>query len=785
MKECILLLSYGLAVARMAQHSKNAWSGIGYLNNHYAKGGSFAQYVGSQLSVESALYGFIAALLSQAELPGGSMPFCVPFVAALLLLQKPSLTSLAGCAIGLLLRWEPISWINGWQLAGCALLALIVRKGWDWKPWKVSVAAAAVLLLPAPFVISRMDMLIACLSGGAAAGLMTPVCIRALLAVSMPKQALTNDDKLCCLLLAGAIGLGGLWIGVGRISLGIALISVLILVVAWAAGAGLSLPAGVLMGLIVMTSGMPLSMVMLLAVLGGLAGLLRGSSRVLALSCGLLGCALVAYAEGGVELIISGIPSIAVGGFLFLMLPTRRLDAVCGLLEPSYYAANGPDAAVPSHVLSGYAEAMAGMAQALPMPETTSDMQPVELLACRLCTGCENQQICWDERRKETMELLDGILLACSGEANALEIEEAARMSGCARAPEVFGLSKGLLSSRLRKEKEDARRMEARAWALEQLRGQARALSSLAEQMSDGSGEAERARAALCAAMPALRGRPDAISLSMLGGKLHLWLDVRSSGGQVERLTAAVGAALSRRMELLESQSRHDTLLFVEKPKLKLSVGRSSMPIDGEEISGDSTLSERLDASRHLLAISDGMGSGREARSESRAALDLLLQALRAGYGRGDALRTVNGLLVACRGDEMFATMDLCVVDLDSGEAALDKMGACPSFLIRGGKCKRIGSDTLPMGILDAVKPRAIAIRMQPGDTLLMISDGVSDAFGADEGALLRALGGLVTGERLPTPQKFADTLLRRAYERSGQAALDDMTVMVARLEQD
>lgn len=772
----------------MAQHTKNTWSGIGYINHRLENSSNMVHAILKHITVRSAVDVLLAALLTQAVLPGGAMLFAVPFMAAILLLQKSGIPALIGCTMGLLLRWEPITWVNGWQLSACVLLMITVRKGWDWKPWKVSLAAGAAMLLPLPFVARQMDTLIICLSGGIAAGLLTPVFIRALLVLddsrqTMPNQSMTNDDRLCCLLIASILSLGGLSLQVQSISIGIAIASFTVYIVAWTAGSGLSLPAGVLMGLILMTSGSSLDIVTMLAVLGGMAGMLRDTKRYMPYIAALFACALAAFAQGGLEQVALLSPSIALGGFCFLVMPRGWLAAVGKVLDTAVHVMVKPDASVSSFVLGTCAQAMAGMAQALPTPEQNTDTQPIELLACRLCTGCEQQQLCWDERRELTMTLLDEVLLACAGKANLLEIEQAAHQYNCSRASELYGLATGLLASRIRKEKENARRLEARAWALEHLRGQARALSSLAERIAEDGTQSMQAKSALCAAIPSLRSNPDALTVHMLDGKLHVWLDASSSDMQAERFTATLSAILEKPMEWLEAQSSRKTMLFVERPRLFVSIGRAGTPISSEEISGDSALSERLDAGKHLLAISDGMGSGREANSESKAALELLLHALRASYSRSDAIRTVNGLLVACRGDEMFATMDLCVIDLDSGEAALDKLGACPSFIIRGGKCKRIGSDSLPMGILEAIKPRALAVRMQPGDILLMISDGVMDAFGDDENSFLRALGGLAPGDFAPNPQHLADTLLRRAYERSGGTALDDMTVLAARIE--
>ena len=61
-------------------------------------------------------------------------------------------------------------------------------------------------------------------------------------------------------------------------------------------------------------------------------------------------------------------------------------------------------------------------------------------------------------------------------------------------------------------------------------------------------------------------------------------------------------------------------------------------------------------------------------------------------------LRLVNGMLEACRGGETFATMDLCVAELDSGEVNFEKLSACPSYLLRGGRCRRIGGERAAAG---------------------------------------------------------------------------------------
>jgi stage II sporulation protein E len=544
--------------------------------------------------------------------------------------------------------------------------------------------------------------------------------------------------------------------------------------------------AGALLGLAWLGTGTGLGYVAALALLGAVAGVLKGAPRVGSLAGGLLAGGVALFAQGGLDALLVLLPSLAVGGALCLAMPRAWLDALSGLFTPDAPAATGAGAAV--YLLDAQARALDAMARALPISaQYNEETAAVERLAWQLCPDCPCQRDCWDARREGSTALLDGLLHAIAADADAPAIAEAAREAGCVRAEEVYPLAAGVLSAREANANGDAQRAETAAWALAQLRGQARALLSLRAQLADETAEIAPLRAAICAAMPALRARPDALTLCLLGGRLHVWLSVRGGRGHIARLQDVLSSAIGIPMEAMEEEEENlsETLLFVQKPRLRLHIGRASCPIEGEMLCGDSTLCGRLDAGRYLMAISDGMGSGDAANAESRAALTLLLRALQAGYARADALRAVNALLLACRGEETYATLDLCLFDLNSGEAVLDKQSACPSYLLRGGRCQRIGGDALPMGILsNAVRPGGRPLRLDPGDLLLMISDGVLDAFGGEDAPLLAALTALRPAKGGATPQEIARALLTRALERTEGRALDDMTVLVGVAEE-
>ena len=216
--------------------------------------------------------------------------------------------------------------------------------------------------------------------------------------------------------------------------------------------------------------------------------------------------------------------------------------------------------------------------------------------------------------------------------------------------------------------------------------------------------------------------------------------------------------------------------VFEQAPALSLEIGAAVRSRSGEDVAGDSYVSRALPGGRHVLALSDGMGSGISARQESHAALELMVESLRAGYTRAQALDVVNALMLMCTGREMYATMDLCVCDLHSGETAFEKLGACASYIVRDGEVRTIGADTLPVGVLPDVESRSLRMTLQAGDVVVMMTDGVRDAYPGGEIALREDIGKLAWLH----PQSVGEKLIACAVG-TGEAC-DDMAILCARM---
>lgn len=190
-------------------------------------------------------------------------------------------------------------------------------------------------------------------------------------------------------------------------------------------------------------------------------------------------------------------------------------------------------------------------------------------------------------------------------------------------------------------------------------------------------------------------------------------------------------------------------------------VAMGSEPKEGQRMCGDSLTWFRAGGMLYLL-LSDGMGSGREARRESQMTLRLLEQFLQAGIAPESALRTMNAALTLRSDDQgSFTTIDLLAADLTARQGALYKYGAAPTYIKRQGTVRRLAGASLPAGLQDAgTEPQAIRFPLEENTFLLMISDGVADSV-EDQW-----VQDLLAGWQGEDPNVLTSLVLREAHQR-------------------
>lgn len=222
---------------------------------------------------------------------------------------------------------------------------------------------------------------------------------------------------------------------------------------------------------------------------------------------------------------------------------------------------------------------------------------------------------------------------------------------------------------------------------------------------------------------------------------------------------------------------KDDTMLsFFEKPSYSLEVGFAQHSAEGE-LCGD-TIKVINDSKGHsILIISDGMGKGSRAALDGAMGAGLLSKLINAGFGFDSALKIVNSALLVKSNDESLATLDIANIDLFTGKCELFKAGAPASYIIKNNRLTKCELTSMPAGILRGIEFAKRTAVLGVDDSILLMSDGITD-LGDDW--LKGELNNMPNGA-----QESADYILEKALEKMKDKKIDDMSIIIARLERN
>ena len=230
--------------------------------------------------------------------------------------------------------------------------------------------------------------------------------------------------------------------------------------------------------------------------------------------------------------------------------------------------------------------------------------------------------------------------------------------------------------------------------------------------------------------------------------------------------------------ELIENENTIKYKL-ISDDKYLMDVGIAQYTKDGMVVSGDSIIKMKLKDGKHLLAISDGMGSGPEAKKSSQIVTQMLKRLLNSGFERDTSLELINSNLLNIS-DEVFATLDIAIIDLYKGNMEFIKNGACPTYIKNGKKVQIIKSLTLPTGVINKVNTDIFDKDMDSNDTVVMISDGIMDSNVEYKNKELWVKY-LLEDMETTNSQKIADIILKEAIDNNYGKVKDDMTIIVCK----
>ena len=417
--------------------------------------------------------------------------------------------------------------------------------------------------------------------------------------------------------------------------------------------------------------------------------------------------------------------------------------------------------------------------------EQYNDSDPAKVFdraADSVCLKCREKNRCWNRDYIDTLSALNdatGKMIS----RGTLEMSDIPHhfIEKC-KTPEAFvtAVNAELRAAAYRRQFSESLR-ESRNTAWGQYSDMAEILGSVSKELAGTNGADHLAERRLIRYLLSQDIDADAAVYRDARGRLRAVIEsgalprLTKQDDYLDKLSGVLGVRLCRLKSQNDSEAK---LVLMEAEPLAVSVGIAALKKKGEKVSGDKGTYFKTDAGVLCVILSDGMGCGEAAASESREVIDILEGFLRAGVDPAVAMKTLNSVMLLKCGDNWgFATVDLMCVDLFSGETCFYKYGAAPSYVSGSRGIRRIKCESFAPGLsgVSGAAPDIVRMRLKPGSTAIIASDGV---VGDSNDAWLRDML-LSCGKDMKALAR--DTL--KAAERNCSYS-DDMTVLAVRVEE-
>ncbi|MGE5405232.1 MAG: stage II sporulation protein E, partial [Candidatus Saccharibacteria bacterium] len=537
------------------------------------------------------------------------------------------------------------------------------------------------------------------------------------------------------------------------------------------------------------------------AVSGILAGIFRVFGRMGVVLGFVLGnLALSIFIINGYQAVLS-LWETALAVCVFLIIP----ESIWGLMPPPEKQEKAKSSAMVEHVKGYTTERMNNLARVFEeMSMTFADAdvandedeeQPqasrlFEHLAETFCARCTLYRTCWDSEFYNTYSELFNVFSAgeMKGSVEYEDISADFRRK-CVRPRELATAVNGVIDAARVNNYWEEKITESKGLLSHQLKGISGLIKGLAREMDletvidmdlkkELLGECRRLEIPVRDLTP------------IVGGNNEIFIKV-TANSCLDRetcdilLAPSISTLMGTRYEVSQRKCPRTgwgacEFTLAKAFSYRVVTGLSQLSMG--EVCGDSFNIATLKDGRELIVLSDGMGIGRKAAQESKATVSLLEELLNTGFGQEVALKTVNSILLLRNNNESFATVDLVLINLYTGEAEFVKVGGAPSFLKRDKLVGVIKSNSLPVGIMDDPEIPIERRSLMPGDMLVMVTDGVLDPAKnmLDGEAWMRRL---LSETREKDPHRLAERIVNKALEVSKGSPKDDITAVCCRIE--
>ena len=187
-----------------------------------------------------------------------------------------------------------------------------------------------------------------------------------------------------------------------------------------------------------------------------------------------------------------------------------------------------------------------------------------------------------------------------------------------------------------------------------------------------------------------------------------------------------------------------------------------------------------------LLSFGDVSGKGAAAALYGALMTGLLRSMAPRRRSPAILMKVLNEALMERKVDAHYVALLLMLWDPESGRLTMANAGATPPMVCRGGKIIRPHVEGVPVGLLDDQNYEETVFQTEPGDVLLLYSDGIQDQQGAHEIEYGRnQLAVALAHYNQQSVRKIAEGIFTDLDRYMGhQAVFDDQTLIAIKVSE-
>lgn len=585
----------------------------------------------------------------------------------------------------------------------------------------------------------------------------------------------------------------------------------IVLILGWKNGVLVGTTAGVTIGVTlgVITSSDPI-MVAAYAISGMIAGVLNKFGKLGVIIGFCLGNIVLAYVSNGYTVELIHFKEILIASIGLLAVPKSIQINIEEFMGNSKLLPIFPDRALnkskeTAERLNNVSDTIQEMAKSYKIEEQTIEEQPIQsnkdIFISELLdnlNGYENNMLYEDmcktegpildeifnllvDKQEITREQLLEIFAKCNSYIVGFDDKKISEYleDNISQMVRVINMSYKISKSNFvwqKKFEENKKNIET------QLQGVSKAISSIAENIEKNIKNEEQYNNEKKQVIELLKQKEIEIQEISIQKEDRFLVEVymqKSNNTDIEYIEKTLTEVLKERIVFNIDASIGTRLNFLSDDKFIMAIGNADTIKSNSDISGDSLLNIRLKDGKYLVALSDGMGSGNEARQSSNKALKMLENLLLSGFDKKTSLELINSSLIN-QNEEIFATLDIAIIDLYSGNIEFIKSGACPTYIKHGNKVQVIKANSLPAGIINDTNLQLFDRDITEGEIMLMCTDGILDSNVEYKNKELW-IKYLLEDIETTNTKKIADLILNEAVDNNYGVAKDDMSVVVCK----